>query len=69
MSIVALSCFLTHFYFDWKGTLRPQTIFISSLYILLQFKNLFIPISSASHDTLKAGVLTNNEIPSRIYLL
>ena len=36
---------------------------------LLQFKNLFIPLFTTSHDTFEGQVFRNNAIPLRIYLL
>ena len=41
----------------------------SSLHSFLLFKIFLIPLFSGSHDTLKAFVFRNNEIPLRIYLL
>ena len=40
----------------------------SSLHIFLLFKKFFIPLFSASHDTLKPRVFRNNGISLRIYL-
>ena len=48
---------------------KTKALLTSSLRILLLFKNFFIPLLSASHDTLKARVFRNNAIPLRVYLL
>ena len=41
----------------------------SSFHILLLFKNVFIPLFSAFHYTLKKLVFRNNAVPLRTYLL
>ena len=62
----------------WKQPVKKPTthveqklnsLFTSSLLILLLFKDFFISLFSASHDILKTRVFRNNTIPLRLYLL
>lgn len=48
---------------------KSETLLTSSLHVFLLFKNLFIPLFPASHDTLKPQEFRKNAALLRMYVL
>ena len=48
---------------------KSETLLTSSLHVVLLFKNFFIPLFPASHDTLKTQDFRKNAVLLRVHLL